>query len=160
VLTLCLATCSRSPEKLAVEGILEGAQDPRCLGMCPPVVPEIGLGEWQVAMTKLRQSAEAFGRDGFERTLKRELEALGPDSLPLQRGTHRGGQVDDSDISVTVIDAAQEGGLVVARIGVFFNEIVGGCSCGDDPLCENAFCEIRVEIDRATAEARFEALAG
>ena len=44
---------------------------------------------------------------------------------------------------------------IQAKVGVFFNEIIGGCSCGDDPLSENAYCELQVSIDKVTAEAEF-----
>ena len=92
----------------------------------------------------------------IEKALKRELEGLPPGTLPLDRGTTRGGFVDDSDISVTVIDIQQSELNIRSRVGVFFTEIIVGCSCGDDPFPENAYCELRVSIDRTTAKAEFE----
>jgi hypothetical protein len=49
----------------------------------------------------------------------------------------------------------EHGDWICARVGIFFNEVVGGCSCGDDPLSVNAYCKIQVSIDRASAEAEF-----
>jgi len=34
-------------------------------------------------------------------------------------------------------------------------EIVAGCSCGDDPQSQNAYCAMRVRIDKTTAAAAF-----
>jgi hypothetical protein len=86
----------------------------------------------------------------FAQQLKRELEHLQPGTLPLEQGTTQGGQVDDSNVAVQA-----DAGVIRARVGIFFNEIVGGCSCGDDPLSVNAYCQIQVSIDRASAEAEF-----
>jgi hypothetical protein len=91
----------------------------------------------------------------FAQQLKRELEHLQPGTLPLEQGTTQGGQVDDSNISATVVAVQADAGVIRARVGIFFNEIVGGCSCGDDPLSVNAYCQIQVSIDRASAEAEF-----
>ena len=91
----------------------------------------------------------------FEKALKRELENLPAGSLPLEQGTSRGGFVDDSDISVSVINTQQSGNSIQAKVGVFFTEIIVGCSCGDEPIAENAYCEMLVCIDQTTSEAEF-----
>jgi len=104
---------------------------------------------------KLTASLSNWGGDGFARTLKTELEGLIMGSLPLEKATTQGGQVDDSEISVTVIDAFDRETSIQAKVGVFFSEIVGGCSCGDEPVAENAYCEILVSIDKRTAVAEF-----
>jgi hypothetical protein len=110
-------------------------------------------------MKKLSTSLGVWGSDAFAPTLKTEVEGLPPGALPLAEGTLRGGQVDDSDLAVTVIDFSEDAGWIRARVGVFFNEVVGGCSCGDEPEPETAYCELLVSIDRATAEAEFSVIA-
>jgi hypothetical protein len=90
------------------------------------------------------------------KALKHELENLPAGTLPLEKGTSRGGFVDDSDISVTVIRVIQDENSIQAKIGVFFTEIIVGCGCGDDPIPENTYCEMQISIDRKTATARFE----
>ena len=90
------------------------------------------------------------------KALKHELENLPAGTLPLENGTSRGGFVDDSDISVTVISVIQDENSIQAKIGVFFTEIIVGCGCGDDPIPENAYCEMQISIDRKTASAKFE----
>ena len=90
--------------------------------------------------------------------MKHELENLPAGILPLEKGTSRGGFVDDDDISVTVINVNQDENSIQAKIGVFFTEIIAGCGCGDDPMPENAYCEMRISIDRTTSAARFEVI--
>ncbi len=91
----------------------------------------------------------------FAQRLKSALEHLPPGTLPLAQATTQGGRVDDSDISVTVVALRDDGDFIRARVMVFFSEVVGGCSCGDDPLASNAQGEFEVSIDRRTADAEF-----
>lgn len=94
----------------------------------------------------------------FEKALKHELENLPAGTLPLEKGTNRGGFVDDSDISVTVISVKQDENSIQAKVGVFFTEIIAGCGCGDEPMPENAYCEMLISIDRTTFAAKFEVI--
>lgn len=106
-------------------------------------------------MTRLKLPLNDCQSGLFARQLKHELEHLQAGTLPLEQATTQGGQVDDSNISANVIEVREDGGWIRARVGIFFNEIVGGCSCGDDPLSVNAYCQIQVSINRASAEADF-----
>ena len=92
----------------------------------------------------------------IEKVLKRELEGLPSGTLPLHRCTSRGGYVDDSAISATVIKVEQGVDRVRCKVGIFFTEIITGCGCGDDPFPENTYCELMISIDKSTAEAEFE----
>lgn len=107
-------------------------------------------------MLKLRGALQKYRSGSFGKVLKRELESLPNGSLPLEKCTSRCGIVDDSHISVTVINTRQYESCIQAKIGVFFTEIVAGCVCGDDPTPENAYCEMLIRIDQATGEAKFE----
>ena len=109
-------------------------------------------------MTKLLDALQQSRPGLFEKTLKQELENLPAGTLPLEKGTNRGGFVDDSDISVTVINVAQSENSIQAKVGVFFTEIIVGCGCGDDPMPENAYCEMLISIDRTTFTAKFEVI--
>ncbi len=99
------------------------------------------LGDWQT--------------DSFQQTLKSELACLPAGVLPLQAAAPQGGLVDEADITVTVLDAAEDAEAVRVKVGIFFVETVGGCSCGDEPMAQNAYCEMRIRIDKVTAEAAF-----
>jgi len=106
-------------------------------------------------MLIFKKSLEHYNTDIFAKTLKSEIENLPTGSLPLHKGTTQGGMVDDSDISATIIKFSANETAVQAKVGVFFNEVIGGCSCGDDPLSENAYCEILLLIDQETGEVSF-----
>jgi hypothetical protein len=110
-------------------------------------------------MPRLTDALSAWETDRFPEALKRELLALGPGALPLHLGTSQGGIVDDSALEATVLDFAAEGSRIAVRVGVFFTEIVGGCSCGDEPMPAHAYCELRIRIDKATGEARIDPVA-
>jgi hypothetical protein len=94
----------------------------------------------------------------FEHDLKHSLENLPSGTLPLEKGTSQGGYVDDSDISVTIINISEAEDHILAKVGIFFTEIVVGCGCGDDPLPVNTYCEMLVNIETGTATANFEVI--
>lgn len=90
---------------------------------------------------------------GLAATLQRALESLPPGSLPLHLGVAQGGVVDDTDMAVTVLRVGAAADRIDAEVGVFFTEIVGGCSCGDDPAPQHAYCRLHLSIDRSTGAA-------
>ena len=106
-------------------------------------------------MPKFANSLSAWNTESFAQTLKIEIERLPTGSLPLYKGTSQGGVVDDSHIVATILRVTDAGKSIEAHVGIFFTEIVGGCSCGDDPMSEHAYCEMWVTIDRTSAEAEF-----
>ena len=106
-------------------------------------------------MPAFTQSLRSWQSGGFSRSLKLEIECLPPGILPLDRGTSQGGRVDDSELSATILGCSDQEDFIQARVGIFFNEVVGGCSCGDDPFVANAYCELWVAIDKYSAEATF-----
>jgi hypothetical protein len=106
-------------------------------------------------MARLTKSLRSQGSEAFRQTLKAELEGLASGTLPLEKGCSRGGVADDREIAVRVLDVKQGERFIRARVGVFFSEVVAGCSCRDDPLTESAYCEMELAIDRESAEAEF-----
>lgn len=111
-------------------------------------------------MPKLPDSARAWPLDSFAQTLKREIEHLPPGTLPLDKGVSQGGHVDDSRITAIFLRAKDDASAIQAEVGIFFGEIVAGCSCGDDPQTQNAYCEVRVRIEKSTGEAVFNVIPG
>ena len=91
--------------------------------------------------------------DEFARVLKDEIEAMGAGALPLDEGTAHGGFVDDADITAVPFTSTADDRSVVADVGIFFTEIVAGCSCGEDPETVNVYCRLRIRIEKASAEA-------
>ena len=105
---------------------------------------------------RFASALQDWGTPRFDQTLKNEIEALQAACLPLSRGTGLGGRIDGTDLTVTIFSTLENGQSLQARVGVFFTEIVGGCSCGDEPFSQPAYCLLKVIIDRQTAFARFE----
>jgi len=108
------------------------------------------------SLVKLQQALRDWSTDSFEQSLKTELMALDPDILPLQQGVTQGGYVDDSDLEFTLLEKSATPQQIVVTVGVFFSEIIAGCSCGDDPVAQHAYCQVCVHIDRRSAEAVFD----
>ena len=109
-------------------------------------------------MLKFPVAVSSWASDSFKQTLKSEIESLKTGSLPLQNGISQGGYVDDSNITATILSASDDHSVIRAKVGIFFTEIVGGCNCNDDPVEINAYCEIIINIDKATANADIDAL--
>jgi hypothetical protein len=109
-------------------------------------------------MPKLACALRAWPGRSFARVLKRELEDLHIRNLPLEKGTTHGGMVDDNAMAATVLGVEETKEHILARVGVFFTEIVICCGCGDDPMPINAYCQLQVVINKHSAEASFELL--
>lgn len=109
-------------------------------------------------MPVLHNSLHAWEQDDFPGVLKREILSLDAGMLPLEQGLSRGGLVDTGNIDATVIGASDEGDFIVAHVGMFFTEIIGGCSCGDEPEHAQAYCILKVSINKRTAETTFTVL--
>jgi len=107
-------------------------------------------------MIRLTETLSALHTPGFESALKRELERLDARTLPLQQGLTKGSHVGDDEFRVIVISVAEEAGSIHAKVGIFFTGIIAGCSCADDPTPvegQPEYCEVQVQIDKASAEA-------
>ncbi len=106
-------------------------------------------------MTQLTHSLKNWGSEDFKKTLKQELEALEDGTLPLDQAICQGGKADGSKISALINSATEKDTTIQVKVGVFFDEIIAGCNCGDDPMSENTYCDLMVSIDKTTAEAHF-----
>lgn len=95
---------------------------------------------------RLSASLAAWGGAEFAKMLKTELAALGSDRLPLVTST---GHADTEDMTLSLIRQVDSDNALCLRVGVFFHEILAGCSCGDDPIHEPAYCELELVIDKS-----------
>ncbi len=109
-------------------------------------------------MPILLNAIQQWRSGAFEKALKNELENTQSHALPLEKGTSQGGYVDDSNISVTVLNHEDRENKIQVKVGIFFTEVITGCGCGDDPMPVNAYCEMLISIDKMTAEAIFEVI--
>jgi hypothetical protein len=105
-------------------------------------------------MIRLDKSLRAWGEAGFEAVLKQEIEKLGADNLPLQQGLSSSNYVAESPITVMILRVAEMENVIRIKAGVFYQGIIGGCSCADDPTPtgeNNEYCEVQIDIDKASA---------
>lgn len=106
-----------------------------------------------IVTLQLPQVALAFGTSAFNDVLKAAIEQLPRDALPLQQGLRATSYVVDKKISAMVLAVSDSEHAVCTKVGIFYTGIVAGCSCADDPTPineENEYCELRLEIDKAT----------
>jgi hypothetical protein len=107
-------------------------------------------------MIHLRKSLDAWGTREFEENLKTEIAGLDASILPLQQGLSFSSHAVGDTLRVLIIGAAEQGDSILAKVGIFYEGVVAGCSCADDPTPDSAqteYCVVQVDIDRKTAEA-------
>jgi hypothetical protein len=107
-------------------------------------------------MIRLSQSLSAWGTTGFEDTLKKEVEQLDVDRLPLQQGLSYTSYATDSQRKVVIIRVSEEVEFIRVKAGIFYSGIIAGCSCADDPTPvdeQNEYCEVQIVLNKRTAEA-------
>lgn len=106
-------------------------------------------------MIILTEALAAWASADFEAILKREIEQLDPGLLPLQQGLAQGSYANGEALKVMILSVSEGPAFIAVKAGIFYSGIIAGCSCADDPtpLDEHAeFCEIRLDIDKHTAE--------
>lgn len=66
--------------------------------------------------------------------LARQLRSLPVTALPLQAGCVQGGWADPDSVQLSLIGAEPDHGGLDVAVMVYFEEIVGGCNCSEDPV--------------------------
>jgi hypothetical protein len=105
-------------------------------------------------MTRLENALRAWGTPDFKTILKQEITLLGSDRLPLQQGLSTGNYVSDAPITVSINRVTEMEKVIRVTAGIFYQGIIGGCSCTDDPtpISEiNEYCEVQLDIEKAGA---------
>lgn len=105
---------------------------------------------------RLEQSLQAWGTPDFEAVFKREL-AQAAGELPLQQGLSQGSYVLDTPVTVIVNRVTEQEQRIQIRAGIFYQGIIAGCSCADDPTPDNEtteYCDVLLDIDRGSACTR------
>ena len=104
---------------------------------------------------RLDKALDAWGTPDFNTTLAREIQDLDPAQLPLQQGLSAGSVAVADNLGVMIIDSSGDTTFIHARAGIFYEGIIAGCSCADDPTpldTLSEYCEIELAINRMTAE--------
>lgn len=102
------------------------------------------------------ESLRAWGAPAFSAELKAEIERLpeGSLSLPLVYGN----AFMEAQPEVMLLRIQEQDAEILVDLGVFFSEGVVGCSCGDDPVAEAAYAELRLCLNKSDGRGRFLAL--
>jgi hypothetical protein len=107
-------------------------------------------------MIRLDKALAAWGTPDFKDILRQEIAQLDAGDLPLQQGLSTGNYVSDEPITVMIHSIAETENAIRVRAGIFYRGVIGGCSCTDDPTPSsdiNEYCEVQLDIDRASAIA-------
>lgn len=105
-------------------------------------------------MIRLEQTLQAWENEDFTAIFKQELARLTVDQLPLQQGLTKGSHVTADPITVLVNHVAELHHVIRIRVGIFYQSVIAGCSCADDPTpvdVLNEYCEMQLEIDKTNA---------
>lgn len=105
-------------------------------------------------MIRLENSLRAWGTPDFPAVLKQEMAQLDHAELPLQQGLSTGNYVSDAPITVTIRSMTETEKVIRVKAGIFYQGIIGGCSCTDDPTPAsdiNEYCEVQLDIDLESA---------
>ncbi|HKI59539.1 MAG TPA: hypothetical protein VKA23_00770 [Mariprofundaceae bacterium] len=104
---------------------------------------------------KLPQSRAAWGTPEFKSVLKQEIAQLDIVQLPLVEAMTSGSVPIESSVEAMVLNSFETDEAIHAKVGIFFQSIIAGCACADDPtptdVC-NEHCEAMLEINKSTAE--------
>ena len=114
-------------------------------------------------MIRLTDSLYAWGTPDFAETVKKEIEQLNTEQLPLQQGLSTGSYVSDAKHKVMIIRITDVPDFIRVKAGIFYSGIIAGCSCADDPtpIDENSeYCEVQLDIHKETADTSVTLLAG
>jgi len=107
-------------------------------------------------MVKLIKSLNYWGTDNFSNVLKMELLELDVNNLPLDKATTAGKFIKDSEIGITVLAISENEENIKAKIGVMFTETQWAYCCGEEePMTSNAYCEVKITINKLTANTIF-----
>lgn len=107
-------------------------------------------------MIRLPKALKAWGTPDFKAILKRELEQADATKLPLQQGLATGSYAVDDKLEVMIIGISEKADAIRVKTGVFYQGIIAGCSCADDPTpveAHSEYCVLQLDIDKSTAEA-------
>lgn len=112
-------------------------------------------------MVHLPKSLASRGTPEFEKTFKAELLGIDPQLLPLQQGLTHSNHALTHDLTFVLLHHHEEGDELQVKVGIFYQGIIAGCSCADDPTPSDEvteYCEVLVRIDIGSGEAQIELL--
>lgn len=112
-------------------------------------------------MIQLSTALRAWGTPAFPEVLKRSIEELDADSLPLQQCLTRSNYTTGADRKVKVLRITDDAGMIRAKTGIFYSGIVASTQCEDEPGATeevSEYCEMEFDIDKRTADTQVKLL--
>lgn len=73
---------------------------------------------------RLTHAVNAWGSTDFSGILKREIERMDAQQLPLQQGLVTGSVAISDTLSATILSAAEEAGFIRVKAGIFYSGII------------------------------------
>ena len=102
-----------------------------------------------------KSTLDSWGENFFNTKLISDIMALPKNALPLQQALSQGDIASERPDKITVMSNEETTTGINIKLGVFFTEIISGCSCGDDLGSLNGYCEMLLIIDKQTGNAEF-----
>jgi hypothetical protein len=94
--------------------------------------------------------SDCLRADGVDSAaVARRIQGLPVDRLPLAAACQHGGHVDAASLRAGTVRSLRDGNAIIVTIGLFFDELIGGCNCSDDPVAATSYAEFDVCIDLA-----------
>lgn len=106
-------------------------------------------------MINLINTVAEWGTPEFANSLKVEIEKMGVDQLPLQKGLSASNIALDDNIKAIILNSSDSENNILAKIGLFYTGVVAGCNCSDDPRpvdVQNEYCEVQININKASGD--------
>jgi len=110
-------------------------------------------------MFELPMSLKAWNTDSFAATFKQEILSLDARHLPLQEGLRNSSYAVSEKLAVMVLSSEQDDTSITIKAGLFYNGIIAGCNCADDPTPvdeTNEYCEVFIRINQQTSHSTIE----
>jgi len=104
-------------------------------------------------MLYLPETWRSLDTPRFDEILKDELESLSVEQLPLQQCMRQCNHVLEQRPAVMILGTDDIDDERQIRIGVFFNGLIAGCSCADDPTPVEPiteYCELLLRMNKQT----------
>ena len=110
-------------------------------------------------MFDLPLSLKAWNTNSFDAVFKDEILSLDADLLPLQEGLQHSSYALSDKLAVLVLNTDHDDISITIKAGLFYNGIIAGCNCADDPTPmdeTNEYCEVFIRINRQTSHGTIE----
>lgn len=95
----------------------------------------------------------------FEQELLEALMELGVDGLNLQTALRHGSYALADTLQLSILSRSCEEHGIELRVSAFFDSVIAGCSCADDPTpldTVSEHCVLNVTLDKQRHDLRVE----